>query len=118
MERRQTGNVQYRLRQNQTVGRHGQNIRRKGGKFSYRPAIPEVFRLPYRQTQRLRRLLDRAGLQLVPAPSRSVRLGVDRNDLPIRPVRQTAQYRGRQFRRAHEDYPADFLFRHFLILVS
>ena len=77
----QAGNIQYRLRQDQTVGHHYQQIGPEVGQRLLVCRVTQPFRLHYRQAMLERECLDRTHRQFLAAAGGPVGLRVDGHDI-------------------------------------
>ncbi|MNT49060.1 hypothetical protein D3C72_1858870 [compost metagenome] len=98
----QARNIQHHLRQDQAVGDHHHQVRLQCGQFSLSIFVAQSGRLQHRDIVLQSKLLDRARHQFLPATGRTIRLGVDRDDL-VRAVEQGLEVFGGEFRGAGKD---------------
>ena len=73
-------NIQHHLRQDQAVGHHHQQVGLERCQFGLGGRVAQGLRLVDGNLVLQGQLLDRAGHQFLPAASRAIRLGVDRDD--------------------------------------
>ena len=98
----QTRNIEHGLRQDQAIGHDHHQIRLERGQFGLGLRRTQSGRLHDSNRVFQRELLDRAWHQLLPAPGRTIRLGVNRDDL-VRAVEQCLEVFSGEFWGAGKD---------------
>ena len=94
--------IEHGLRQDQAIGHDHHQVRLQRGQLRLSRRITQCLRLQHRNVVLHGELFDRAGHQLLAAPGRAVRLGIDRNDRFAR-IEQGLQVLGGEFRSAGEN---------------
>ena len=116
IDRSDTGNVEHRLGQNQTVSGHQQKVGfqlRQGGDIGRGLKIQ---RLPHFQAVLHGQFLNRRGLQTLAAAGRPVGLGIYGQHFAVGPGQHLVQNDGGKVRGAHEHQFEFCGFRHALFI--